>query len=117
MYLLKSRSKSVEVDLGSAKGAEKFDKVPKLVLNKTFPVPEGYPRQNLDEAQVNMLEELKKCIPEMLIEETPENKAQREKEIKWLDEACLLRYLRATKWDLKSAGMSPKKQCVVPTYC
>ncbi|KAI8820675.1 CRAL-TRIO domain-containing protein [Fimicolochytrium jonesii] len=57
-------------------------------------VSENWPRVGYTEEQLSQLEAVKKAIPDIL-SKTPEIRAEEEQ---WCDDACVLRYLRATKW-------------------
>ncbi|KAI9007340.1 CRAL-TRIO domain-containing protein [Gaertneriomyces semiglobifer] len=60
------------------------------------PVPPNWPRHNSTPEQIALLEEFKTKLPNLL----SSDETQRLKEEAWADDACLLRYLRATKWKL-----------------
>lgn len=60
-----------------------------------FPKPVKIPPVELSPEQQVSLDELFLKVPEL---------AQDEQEKEWLDRGCLLRYLRATKWDLSKSS-------------
>ncbi len=68
--------------------------IPLLQFTGTLVIPENYPLNGLSPEQLSLLSELK----ESLKSET----FTKEQEL-WLDDACLLRYLRASKFSLKLA--------------
>ncbi|KAJ3113788.1 hypothetical protein HDU96_002927 [Phlyctochytrium bullatum] len=64
-------------------------------------LPQNYPRGKLRDDEAAMLDELKDQLPFIFSGLTGEPLAG---EQEWADDACLLRYLRATKWDVKASG-------------
>jgi hypothetical protein len=76
-------------------------KTPKLVFNKKIEIPL---QPALDDNQLEMLKTLEQSAQTFLLPVEAGNDRERQREILWLDQSCLLRYLRATKWDLKDAG-------------
>ncbi|KAJ3330171.1 hypothetical protein HDU91_003665 [Kappamyces sp. JEL0680] len=66
------------------------------------------PLAPLTQPQHVALDELKSFLP-AIISRDP---AQKEKEQKWCTDACLLRYLRATKWNVGNAMMRLKATLV-----
>ncbi|EGF79285.1 hypothetical protein BATDEDRAFT_35437 [Batrachochytrium dendrobatidis JAM81] len=73
--------------------------VPILTLSAEAcpPVPEGYPYNGLTDEQRQLVDRLAKHAPTLFdTNGTPEQQA---KEAKWTNAVCLIRYLKATKWD------------------
>ncbi|KAJ3040162.1 hypothetical protein HDV00_011382 [Rhizophlyctis rosea] len=71
--------------------------IPITVCKNPPPLPQNWPRHNLTEDQTQKLETLKTHVPALLASGSSDP-AEKSDEEKWLDDACLLRYLRATKW-------------------
>ncbi|TPX65183.1 hypothetical protein SpCBS45565_g05336 [Spizellomyces sp. 'palustris'] len=63
------------------------------------PVPDNWPRCLYNEEQIAQLDQLKELVPPLLT-----TGDERTEEEAWCDDACLLRYLRATKWNVPAAA-------------
>ena len=108
MFLVRALTKKRDSESSLEEEADdvsvEYTTTPILKCDHSITPPPGYPRNDLGESQIAMIEELRAYINEYIIEDTPENQTQREKELKWLDEPCLVRYLRATKFDLEDSS-------------
>jgi hypothetical protein len=64
-------------------------------------IPPNYPYQDLDDDQKALVSELKELIPDIFSTLTG---VPLDGEKEWADDSCLIRYLKASKWDLAVAG-------------
>jgi hypothetical protein len=84
--------------------------IPILSLSVTElpPIPKDYPFHRCTPHQLKLFNELQQFLV-AIISRDP---VQGEKERKWCTDACLLRYLRASKWDVGTAMMRLKDTLV-----
>ena len=108
MFLVRAltgKKQDSEHSLEESEGEEiEFTKIPILKCDVVVSPPENFPRHDLDDTQTAMINDMRSFIDECIIEDTPENQTQRQKEVKWLSDACLVRYLRATKFNLEDSS-------------
>ncbi|KAH6576476.1 hypothetical protein BSLG_006500 [Batrachochytrium salamandrivorans] len=72
-----------------------------LSIEKAPVVPEGFPLNGLSEEQLALVNRLCLEVPKLLeVSGTPEQLA---KETQWANTACVVRYLKATKWNYDHA--------------
>ncbi|KAJ3273167.1 hypothetical protein HK104_004310 [Borealophlyctis nickersoniae] len=70
-----------------------------IIRPPVFPkVPENYPLHNLDASQKEKFATFRAQVPSLLTSDD-----LRSLEEKWCDDGCLLRYLRATKWNVEQS--------------
>lgn len=75
---------------------------PILQCARDISLPQDYPLHDLDADKLDMLKEFRTAVESFFLKEAS---VERLREEAWCDDACLLRYLRATKYNLCEAGI------------
>jgi hypothetical protein len=79
-----------------------------LSMNELPPVPAEYPFHNCSPTHLKRFKELQSFLVAIISRDATQGEIER----RWCSDACLLRYLRASKWDVGTAMMRLKDSLI-----